>query len=98
MYTKENIPQIDRDKRGNANWHNEYHKLSISNVPYQDRIKMVDLDKVKFLEEYINKTNARKESYRVRPLHEWLTDGDYEWVKRWGITSSIDLFLDIAII
>lgn len=75
----------------------EYYLSSQKGESYDQRIKKIDLECVKWLEEYIKETQQKKASYEVVPLHKWLKFGDYEWVKKWGITKFIDFHLDLAI-
>jgi len=78
--------------------YNEYLSLSQKGVSYQERINKIDMSEIKFLEEYLKKTQAKKASYKLRGLHEWLTVGDYEWIKRWGIRKFVNFNLDVAIV
>jgi len=78
--------------------YNEYLLLSQKGVAYEERIKKIDMSKIEFLENYIKETQTKKASFKVQGLHLWLKDGDYEWIKSWGIRKFINFNLDLAIV
>ena len=73
--------QIEFAKKRVELVYEKYNNLSKQNVPYDEKIKECNLDLIEKSENHLKSLEQKKASCKVRPLDEWLQQGDYEKIK-----------------
>lgn len=76
----------------------EYTELCKKGISFDERLKIVDFNKVSKIKEEIKELNKQRNNFLVNNLENWLEVGDYEKIKSIGITKFIDLFFEKSFI
>ena len=74
----------------------KYLDLAKKNIPYNERVAMTSA-KTDRLKKYIEDTKHIRANFVVRPLQDWLRRGDYQMMKRLGVTKFLNAYLEVAI-
>lgn len=75
----------------------EYSNAALRNIPYQERVKLVDHVKLEWLDSEEKRIGLLRKNYIVKPFSYWLKQGDYELLKSWGLYRFVEVFLEEAI-
>jgi len=59
--------------------------LRSKGVPFAERQKMINRDRLKFCDEYEARMIRDVQVFKIRPLHQWFTVDDYWEAKKYGM-------------
>ena len=76
----------------------KYSELAKKNVPYTERVNLINMKRVSIFESNLARLKKERSNYKIRPLRDWLQDGDFQLMRKMGSQKFISLFLDLAIV